>query len=483
MQTKLVCTLGPATEGRMRELVAAGMNVARINFSHGTEAEHSRAAEAVRAASRDAGRPVGLMIDLSGPKIRLGALVDDMVELTTGDPFLLRDDLEPGDRTGAATSYSRLGEDLRSGDRILLADGAAELRVTAVGAAAGAAAAPAAAAERAAAAAAAEGVLTEVVRGGTVRSRSGVNVPADRLSGPSLTGKDRADIPRALSLGADYLAQSFVRRASDVQELREELGAAAVGIVAKIETRAAVDDLEAILKVADGIMVARGDLGVEIPFEEVPLVQKDLVGRARAAGVPVIIATQMLESMTDAPRPTRAEASDVANAVLDGADAVMLSAETAVGCFPIEAADAAARICRAAERPVGNLSQNTGGQVGDALGHAAVTLARRDPEVAAIACLTRSGRTAWGLSALRPPVPILAFSPDAAVLGRLTLAWGVLPAFQRMASDTESSVGRLRAGVQASGLVPPGRSVVFVASTGAEGAAPNLLQVHRVGGR
>jgi pyruvate kinase len=284
--TKLICTIGPATAPRVRELVAAGMDVARLNFSHGTAASRTAAARAVRTASATADRPVGILADLAGPKIRLGPLPDGAVTLHAGDAFRLtpvghRDrparHAEPG---GAAVAYRRLAGDVRPGDRILLADGAAELRVTGVDAV----------------------VDTEVVRGGTIRSRQGVSIPSERLSTPPLTRRDRESLPAIAAIGADLVAQSFVRRAGDIRELRTALGSDGPPIIAKIETRSAVDDFDAILDVVDAVMVARGDLGVELPYEEVPIVQKQLVRRCLDRGVPVVVATQMLESMIDAPR-------------------------------------------------------------------------------------------------------------------------------------------------------------------------------------
>ncbi len=330
-RTKLVCTLGPATRDRTDELVAAGMDVARLNFSHGSPASRAAAAVAVRASAAEAGQPVAILADLAGPKIRLGELAGGAVVLAAGRPFRLaiRGRGRPGGVDGATVSYRRIADDVRAGDRILLADGAAELRVTAIG----------------------DGVVdTEVVRGGTVRSRAGVSIPSERLTTSALTAKDRADVPRALGLEADLIAQSFVRRAEDVHALRELLGPDGPLIVAKIETRAAVDDFDRILGAADAVMIARGDMGVELPYEEVPIIQKQLVRRALDRGVPSIVATQMLESMIASPRPTRAEASDVANAVFDGADAIMLSGETAIGAYPILAAEAAVRICRLCEQ-------------------------------------------------------------------------------------------------------------------------------------
>ena len=458
-RTKLVCTIGPASVERLDELVAAGMDVARINFSHGTPEEHAQAVARVREASSEA----AVMVDLPGPKIRLGPLADDAVSLATGDGFLLRPGEEsPGDAAGAGVSYAALAADLGPGDRVLLADGAVELRVTSVS----------------------DVVRTEVIRGGTIRSHAGVSIASDRLSQPALTDADRAAVPRALELGADFVAQSFVRSADDVRSLRALLGDDGPPIVAKIETRLAVDDFDAICAVADAVMVARGDLGVELPYEEVPIIQKQLVRRALDAGVPVIVATQMLESMTSSPRPTRAEASDVANAIFDGADAVMLSAETAIGSYPVLATEAMARI--------GHLCQEEGAAYlaagrppradtdADALAYAAVALAGADAEVEAIACYTRTGRTARILSALRPRVPILAYSPDPQVHRRLALVHGVTA---RPCVPPPEVTGRLGLMAWLTGEDPSlsdGAAVVLVASTAEPGTGPNLLEVHRV---
>jgi pyruvate kinase len=439
------------------------MDVARVNFSHGTPTEHEAAVAAARAASVSAGRTVGLMVDLSGPKIRLGELAGDVVVLEAGASFRLRPGQGGlGGPDGASVGYKRLAADVQVGDRILLADGAAELRVTATG----------------------QTVETEVVRGGSVRSRAGVAIPADRLSGPALTAKDLADIPRALSLGVDYVAQSFVRRPEDVVELRQRLGEGGPAIVAKIETRPAVDNFGAILAVVDGVMIARGDLGVEVPFEEVPIIQKQLTRLALDRGVASIVATQMLESMTAAPRPTRAEASDVANAVFDGADAVMLSAETAIGAFPVEAAEAAVRIARVCEAkgdaflPSGVTSQLEGDA--GALAVAAVALAKAHPEIAGIACYTRTGRTAEMLSSLRPPVPVFAFASDETVARRLALPNGVVPTACRQPTTEEDRLDFLVGLLVDRGLIDGGLPVILVASTGKPGTGPGILAVQRV---
>ena len=465
-RTKLVCTLGPASADRIDELVTTGMDVARLNFSHGELSFLTAAAGRVRDAARAAGRPVALLGDLSGPKIRLGQLEGGSVALEPGSAFELRPDggQGVGDVTGAGVTYPELAADIRTGDRVLLADGAVELRV--IGSA--------------------RAVATEVVRGGTIRSRAGVSIPSERLSVPALTDKDRADVPRALDLGVDYVAQSFVRRATDITSLRTLLGDAAVGIVAKIETRPAVDDFDAILEVVDAVMIARGDLGVELPYEEVPIIQKQLVRRALDRGIPTIVATQMLESMVESPRPTRAEASDVANAVFDGADAIMLSGETAIGKFPILAAEAGIRIARLCEeKGAAHLAPGArdvaGTDVG-ALTHAAVALARAEDDVAGIACYTRSGRTARTLAALRPPVPVLAFTPDERVVTQLALVHGVRA---RSCGDADVGAGGLSLLARLLSrdpAVPTGAAVVLVASTAQPDTGPNAIEMYRVPG-
>jgi pyruvate kinase len=416
-RTKLVCTIGPASFERVGELVAAGMDVARVNFSHGTPDDHRAYVHAVRSAAHSARRSVAVMVDLPGPKIRVGDLEGGAITLETGAAFVLRppaqegEEAAVGNNSAASVSTAGLASQLEVGDRVLLADGAAELHVTGVNE---------------------SDVETEVVHGGTIRSRSGVNIPSSRLTGDGLTDEDRAAVPRALELRADLIAQSFVRNADDVRALRALLPADGPRLVAKIETRAAVDGFDGIAEAADGIMVARGDLGVDIPFEEVPLAQKDLIQRASRAGRFSIVATQMLESMISAPRPTRAEASDVANAVLDGADAVMLSAETAIGQFPVEALQAMAKICAKTERNGGDLMHSADPPAenapADSIIAAATYIASRDGEGSGgIWCFTRSGRTVERLSLQRPGIPIVAFTLSPVVARRLAVRHGVVP--------------------------------------------------------
>jgi pyruvate kinase len=461
--TKLVCTLGPASADRVPELVAAGMSVARINLTHGGREQHRALLAAVRSSARQAGRPVGVMTDLSGPKVRLGELDGEEIVLRTGQRFVLRADGGPGDATGASVSHPGLGGDLHPGDRVLLADGAVELRATQVG----------------------SGVVTEVVRGGRIRSRAGVNVPSERLSLPAITPKDEEDIGWIVETGIDMVAQSFVRHDYDVRALAGLLGDPRPLLVAKIETRPAVDAAESILEAADAVMVARGDLGVETALEEIPVLQRRLVSLANAMAKPAIIATQMLESMTRSPQPTRAEVSDVAGAAFEGADAILLSAETAVGEHPVETVRTAARILEVAEtegapfvaRP-GEMESVAAEEVG--LARAAAVVAERD-RAAAVACYTLSGMTARLLSAARPRVPVVAFSPDPRTVGRLTLFRGVTPVAAEEASDTDAMIAMMDRRVREVAGITPGQHVVMVASSPAGRAHANLLKLHRVG--
>jgi pyruvate kinase len=466
-QTKQVCTIGPASVEHIPQLVAAGMDVARVNFSHGSDEDHKSYAHAVRAAAHSARRSVAVMADLPGPKLRLGELSGGEARLETGTPFTLRsDDGTPGDATGAAVAHPEVTKHLEVGDRVLLADGAAELRVVEI---------------------IDNEVRTEVVNGGLVRSRGGVNVPSQRLPGDALTDEDRAAVPRAVELRVDLIAQSFVRTADDVRALRKLLPADGPKVVVKVETRAAVDNFDEIVAEADGVMVARGDLGVDLPFEDVPLVQKDLVRRATTAGKFVIVATQMLESMTGAPRPTRAEASDVANAVLDGADAVMLSAETAIGQFPIETLQAMERICAKAEldgasylSPAGYVGGDTSA---DAIIAAASYICLRDtagpgtPD--ALWCFTRTGRTAELLSLTRPGVPIVAFTLSPIVARRLAVRRGVMPVVLSANSKTGTLIERMQGAWRSQRGNDELKSVLLVTTSPRPGGV-NRLEVHNL---
>ncbi len=464
-RTKLVCTLGPAsaTPKMVRGLVEAGATVFRINCSHGTAEEHARSVSIVREVEQATGRSLAILADLPGPKVRLAEVDPDPFAFRPGQAFEIRPD-GPGDATGASTSYAGLAVDLRVGDRVLLADGAVELTVTGI-----------------------EGdrVQTECVRAGSVRSHQGVNVPAERLGLPPVTDRDREMLRHVLDLQVDLVAQSFVRDPSDIEELRAAMGDRTLPIVAKIETRPAVEDFERILEVADAAMVARGDLGVELPMEEIPLVQKRLLRAARVAGRPVIVATQMLESMIRSPRPTRAEANDVATAVLDGADAIMLSGETAIGEYPFEAASAAARIATAVEsqgaeyRAAQPPCMHTGEAA--AVAHAAASIVAGDSDVVAITCYTTTGRTAALLSAERPRVPIHAFIPDADVRRANGLLWGVETHTAHRPDDTDQMIAMMDEALRTAKLAAEGDSVVMAASMPAGRTTTNMLKVHQVG--
>ena len=464
-RTKLICTLGPAstTPRLVRALVEAGASIFRINFSHGTPEEHARAFGLVREVEEAVGRPLAVLADLPGPKVRLGSMDPDPYKFRPGQPFTLRPG-GPGDGEGASTTYPGLAEDLRAGDRVLLADGAVELTVTGLKDGA---------------------VRTKCVRGGTARSHQGVNVPADRLGLPAVTARDRDALARGLDLGVDLVAQSFVRRPSDVEELRALMGERVVPIVAKIETKPAIETIEGILAVTDAVMVARGDLGVELPMEDVPLLQKDLLRAARAAGRPVIVATQMLESMIRAPRPTRAEATDVANAVLDGADGIMLSGETAIGEYPFEAAAAATRIAEAAEARGGQYrsAQSPCRHAGEAaaVAHAVAAVARENPDVVAVTCYTETGRTARLVSAERPDCPIYAFMPDAHIRRANTMLWGVVPLPASPPEDTDAMITLMDHGLLEHGLAQAGDLVVMAAASPAGRTTTNMLKLHHVG--
>jgi pyruvate kinase len=464
-RTKLVCTLGPAsaTPKMVRGLVEAGASVFRINCSHGTPDDHARGVSIVREVERSTGLALAILADLPGPKVRLADVDPDPFAFRPGQGFELRP-AGSGDANGASTTYPGLAGDLREGDRILLADGAVELTVVGI---------------------VGDVVHTECVRAGTVRSHQGVNVPAERLSLPPVTDRDREMLRHVLDLGVDLVAQSFVRDPSDIEELRTAMGDRPVPIVAKIETRPAVEDFERILEVADAAMVARGDLGVELPMEEIPLVQKRLLRAAQIASRPVIVATQMLESMIRSPRPTRAEANDVATAVLDGADAIMLSGETAIGDYPFESASAATRIAKAVESQGAEYraAQPPCMHAGEAaaVAHAAASIVEGDSDVLAITCYTTTGRTAALLSEERPRVPIHAFIPDADVRRANGLLWGVQTHPAGRPEDTDQMIAMMDEALRAAGLASEGDTVVMAASMPAGRTTTNMLKVHQVG--
>jgi len=467
-RTKIVCTLGPATGTyeRVLALVRAGMDVARLNLSHGSHADHARAYAHVRRASDETGRAVGVLVDLQGPKIRLGAFAGGAAVLEAGATFTLTTEDVTGDATIASTGYAALPADVRPGDTVLVDDGNVRLRVES-----------------------SDGtrVRCTVVEGGRIADHKGLNLPGVRVSAPSLTDKDRDDLRFAMGLRADMVALSFVRGSGDLRGVHEVMDAsgARLPVIAKIEKPEAVAALDSIVRAFDGLMVARGDLGVEIPLEQVPLVQKRAVQLARENARPVIVATQMLESMLTHSRPTRAEASDVANAVLDGADALMLSGETSVGEWPVEAVETMARIVREAEKPSGfelpPLHAHTE-SVPEAIATAATRIAA-DTGAKALAAFTTSGLSARLLAAHRSPIPLLALTSDVAVRSRLALQWGIETFVVPPTHDTDAMVRGVERSLLDLGRVAPGDHVVIVAGTppGGDGST-NTVRVHRIGG-
>jgi pyruvate kinase len=462
-RTKIVATLGPATASNegIGALLDAGVNVVRINASHGTPEERGRWIEAVRREAAARELPVAVLMDLQGPRIRVGDLAGP-TQLAENTTVVLAPEGEAA-AGEMPTTYAELAEDVRKGDRILLNDGLVALEVTRL---------------------APPRVHARVVVGGTLTAHKGMNLPGVQVSAAALTEKDCEDVRHALQFGVEYFALSFVRRAEDLADLRR-LVPPDVKLIAKIEKAAALDDLERILGTADAVMVARGDLGVELPFEQVPLVQKRLIREANQHGKPVITATQMLESMVENPVPTRAEASDVANAILDGTDAVMLSAETALGAHPVEAVEAMDRIIREIERhspgrDERRMYSREGVSVEDAiaLGTNAVARMLRTP---LIVTLTSGGFTARKVSALRPPVPILAVTTQPLTYRQLALVWGVMPVLVDRVPGYDAMLEVVRDLILKRGLARPGDRIVMTAGVPWEvSGTTNLLKVEEV---
>jgi len=445
-RTKIVCTIGPATAGpeMVEQLAWSGMDAARLNFSHGDHETHLAALQAVRRAQELIGRPLAIIADLQGPKLRIAADAEPR-SVMPGDTLVFAGDgAKPGE---VGVTFDRLAEVAFPGQELLIADGAVRVRVTDVRGGR---------------------VETRVEVGGLVSAGKGMNLPGIQLPIPSMTEKDEADLEFALEHGADYVALSFVRTADDVAGLRERIDAAGARarVIAKIEKAEAIERLEEIVEAADGVMVARGDLGVEIGAAEVPLVQKLIIRTAREAGRTVITATQMLESMIHQPEPTRAEASDVANAVLDGTSAVMLSGETAAGAYPLEAVATMNRIVRAVEPSLAYVDRRrrNDGEASATLAHAACDIAE-ELGATVIGCPTQSGSTPRQVSKFRPPRPIVAASPDQAVLQQLALDWAVVPVAIEGAGTIEELWARTIDVIRRSGLAAPGAHVVLTGGT------------------
>jgi pyruvate kinase len=459
--------MGPAVESpeKVRELIAAGMNMARLNLSHGGYPEHQARLDQVRLAAKEAGVPVALLVDLQGPKIRLARFKAGPHDLARGDIFTITTDDVEGTKERVGTTYKGLPGDCKPGDRILIDDGKVTVEVTDVKG---------------------NDVVTKVIEPGAVSNNKGINLPGVAVSVPALSEKDMDDLRWGLNAGADFIALSFVRSAEDivdVHRIMDEVGIR-IPVIAKIEKPQAVENLQEIVNAFDGIMVARGDLGVELPIEEVPLVQKHCIELAREAAKPVIVATQMLDSMITNSRPTRAEATDCANAVLDGADALMLSGETSVGDFAIEAVQTMARIISHTEqggmemiRPMRSAPKTKGGAITKAATEVGAIVGAKY-----LVTFTQSGDSARRTARLRSPIPILAFTPEVGTYNRMALDWGVEPELTPMVKHTDEMVMQADTLLLNSKRCKEGELVVIVAGSppGIPGST-NAMRVHRVG--
>ena len=471
-RAKIICTIGPScnSEAALRELMQAGMDVARLNFSHGSPQDHVRRIETLRNVAAGEGRTICIMQDLQGPKIRTGALKDHQaVTLQAGGLVIITTREIVGSADLISTTFKSLPGEVRPGSRVLLSDGRIELRVKAVHG---------------------EDIECEIVNGGTLAENQGINLPGAALSIPALTEKDRKDLEFGLEHGVDAVALSFVRSASDVREVKDIIAAHKqdVPVIAKLEKPQALDQLEAILEVSDGVMVARGDLGVEMPPEKVPVIQKYVIRRAAEWRKPVIIATQMLESMIENPRPTRAEASDVANAIFDGTDAVMLSGETASGKYPREAVCMMAKIVVEAEDNMADFTQprrrreQRGLSISETICES-VAHAAEDLHMAAIAVFTETGNTARMISKYRPQSQIYAFSHVPAVCNRMNLLWGVQPVRRDHALHAEEMLSTAEQELLRSGRLSPGDILGVVAGTQMASGSTNFMRLHVVDAR
>ncbi|MDZ5712452.1 pyruvate kinase [Jeotgalibacillus haloalkalitolerans] len=472
-KTKIVCTIGPASESieKLTQLMEAGMNVARLNFSHGDFDEHGARIKNIREAAAKLGKNVGILLDTKGPEIRTNTMENGAIELVAGNEIIVSMEEVVGTTEKFSITYSDLVNDVNEGSKILLDDGLIGLEVLSVDKNAGE-------------------IRTKIMNTGTLKNKKGVNVPGVSVNLPGITDKDANDILFGIEQGVDFIAASFVRRASDVMEIRELLeknGSPKINIIPKIENQEGVDNIDEILQVSDGLMVARGDLGVEIPAEEVPLVQKQLIRKCNAVGKPVITATQMLDSMQRNPRPTRAEASDVANAIFDGTDAIMLSGETAAGDYPVESVQTMNNIASRAEEALDykailskrskRFERNMTDAIGQAVAHTALNL-----EVNAIIAPTESGHTAKMISKYRPEATIVAVTADASVSRRLALVWGVYPQVGAKTETTDEMLDMAVTESLNSGCVKHGDLVVITAGVPVgESGTTNLMKIHIVG--
>jgi pyruvate kinase len=467
-RTKIVCTIGPASESpsTLEDLIREGMNVARLNFSHGTHEDHLRKIETIRQISGRLKQPVAILQDLGGPKIRVGEVKEGGVKLRKGEEFCLTSRGRMGDEKGVSITYPSLPKEVEIGDTILLSDGTIELQVTGT---------------------TDQDIECRVVVGGVLTSHKGINVPSGSIRAPALTEKDHEDLLFGLRNGVDLVGLSFVRTAADIEGLKKILKkeSADMPVIAKIERKEALENIDEILSLSDGIMVARGDLGVETPLERIPNVQKMLIRKANALGKPVITATQMLRSMVDHTQPTRAEVADVVNAIYDGTDAVMLSEETATGQFPVESLRMMAKIAQSAEEEFPHDRFFKGGALDrtdlpQAISHAAALLAE---EVGAMAIITptESGSTARWVSRLRPGQPILALSRHLSTIRRLNLCWGVYPVLVSDWKDTDDMLERAKKIPTELGMVSTGEKIIIIAGVPISiPGTTNLIKVETV---
>ena len=461
-KTKIVCTLGPASENEetLRELIKNGLNVCRLNFSHGSHEEHKGRMDLVKKLREELNMPTAILLDTKGPEIRTGKFDAPEVLLEEGQTFTITMKDVMGDKERCTVSYKGLANDVKPGDTILIDDGLVGLTVKEVNN---------------------DDIVCEVQNSGIVKNHKGVNVPGVKVNLPAITEKDRSDIEFGIEQGIDFIAASFVRKVSDVlaiREILEENNAEHIKIISKIENQEGVENLDEIIEVSDGIMVARGDLGVEIPTEEIPVVQKLMIKKCNEAGKPVITATQMLDSMIRNPRPTRAEVTDVANAIYDGTDAIMLSGETAAGKYPVEAVKTMATIAKRAEETMRNRRDkiNKSKNVTDAISYATCTTAM-DLEAKAILSSTASGHTARMVSKFRPDCPIVATTSNESVRRQLALTWGVLPLMREKSANIDQVIVNSIEAAKTSNYVSKDDVVVITAGGG---ETTNLIKVETV---
>ena len=467
-KTKIVCTLGPSsnTPEIIEKMIKAGMNVARFNFSHGSHEEHKQRIDMVRAASKKLGIPVALLLDTKGPEIRLGKFKNGSIMMEAGNDFTLTARDVVGDETIASMNYKQLPQDVKAGDHILLSDGLVNLEVVSVEG---------------------EDIHTKIINSGKMSDRKRVAVPGIAINLPAVSETDAADIEFGCRMNMDLIAASFIQRGKDVLTIRKllEKHNSEMKIISKIECQAAVNNIDEIIKMSDGIMVARGDLGVEVPAEEVPMLQKVLIRKCHEAGEPVITATQMLESMCNNPRPTRAETSDVANAIIDGTDAIMLSGETAGGLYPVEAVETMARVATFTEsnftsRPFED-DDSESATTTESIGKAVVKIAK-DLHASAIIASTERGGTAQMISKFRPDCPIVAVSPHEAIVRRLQLNWGVQAINGKEAVDSDAVVDNAIFAALDNDLIKAGDLVVLTAGVPvAKAGSTNMIRVQVVG--